>query len=152
MAQAGSVICWARREALDHLRADVMSYFTQVVARVIMVGIGFGLGWILSEVFAFLGASPTRQWWAFYVPIVIVGAGAVSGFVTDVLPLPRPLVYLALLAAGFYGLAQEPESRSPTEPTTVTGDTAAGFHFTASLGSRACRSGFTGRGHVRTGS
>jgi hypothetical protein len=113
-----------------------MNYFTQVVTRVMMIGIGFGIGWILSEVFALLGASPTRQWWAFWVPAMMVGAFAVSGFVTDVLSLPRPLVYLGLLAAGFYGLAQEPESlqrHSPTEPTTVTGDTAARFHFVASL-------------------
>jgi hypothetical protein len=79
----------------------------------------------------------TRAERMFYVPVVMLTAFAVSGFVADVTPIPRPLIYLALLAASFYGLAQQeaesPQQRSSTKPITMTDDTAAGFHFTASL-------------------
>jgi hypothetical protein len=110
---------------------------TEAITRFMMVGFGLGFGWILGKLTGLLGASPTAQWWAFYVPVVMLTAFAVSGFIADVTPIPRPLIYLALLAASFYGLAQQeaesPQQRSSTKPTTTTDDTAAGFHFAASL-------------------
>jgi hypothetical protein len=104
----------------------------QAVTRVMMVGLGFGFGWIFSKLAVLLGASPTAQWWAFWVPAGMLTAHAVSGFIADAIPIPRGFVYLALLAAaGFYACS------TPQEVAPVVVQEAEspqrGFHFTTSL-------------------
>jgi hypothetical protein len=98
----------------------------QVITRVMMIGMGFGLGWLLSQA----AWSPESAWWLFWVPAGMLTAFAVSGFVADILPLPRPLVYLALLGAGlWYALTAEHDAGTePSAATTEHGTATAEQH------------------------
>jgi hypothetical protein len=73
--------------------------FALIMTRLYIVGLGFGLGWLASKLFT----SPEAAWWAFWTPAALFGTFALSGFIADVIPLPRLLINVLLLgAAAFY--------------------------------------------------
>jgi len=104
----------------SHLPAEKYYPIALQLTRIYEIGLGFGVGWIASSLAGLFGAGLTGQWWAFYVPVMMSIAFAASGFVGDMLPIPRPLVYLVLLAVGFYVLAQEAESLNPQSRGSIS--------------------------------